>query len=75
MEPLGIHGVFVEASANTFNPLHNGDDEGAHSVLESSVPILVRRATLWSDPSYLYREGPKKIELAQLIRWMKKWLV
>ena len=36
MEPLGIHGVFVEASASTFNPLHNGDDEGAHSVPESS---------------------------------------
>ena len=36
MEPLGIHGVFVEASANTYNPLHNGDDEGAHSVPESS---------------------------------------
>ena len=36
MEPIGIHGVFVEASANTFNPLHYGDDEGAHSVPESS---------------------------------------
>ena len=36
MGPLGIHGVSVEASANTSNPLHNGEDEGAHSVPESS---------------------------------------
>ena len=36
MEPLGIPGVSVEASANTLNPLHNGEDEGAHSVPESS---------------------------------------
>ena len=36
MEPLGTHGVSVEASANNFNPLHYGDDEGAHFVHESS---------------------------------------
>ena len=36
MEPLGIHGVSVEASANTLNPLHYGEDEGSHSVTESS---------------------------------------
>ena len=37
MEPFGIHGVSVAASANALNPLHFSDDEGAHAVLESSV--------------------------------------
>ena len=36
MEPEGIHGVSVVASANALNPLHSTEDEGAKVMLESS---------------------------------------
>ena len=44
MEPLGIPGVSVAASANTKNPLHTTDDEGSHHVTGSSFGAPIRES-------------------------------